>query len=208
MAWAVAFAPLAAFEMVCVANFLKTSLAVAFGIALGLFATWLAVERGHGFGAVTAGPWTGWPNAGGEEADPYGRAVIARTGELPLSLAEGLAFIATSDSAGGRLDRKCVYAFRSPVPQARYWTLSVVDAEGTPIGSTQMRHGFTSSEIVRNGPSAFAIILSQQARAGHWLPLTGEGRFQLMLRLYDTPLSSNASALRAADMPSIERVNC
>jgi hypothetical protein len=80
----------------------------ALGLWLGLAATYYSVERGHDlgfgtglvFGAVKAGPWSGWPKTGTREADPYARALFARNGETPLGVTEGLGFIARSDSDG------------------------------------------------------------------------------------------------------------
>ena len=86
------------------AQLLKMILTVVAGIALGLAATFFTVERGLGFGAVRAGPWTGWPKTGAKDADPYARAVLSRTGELPLGIAEGLTFIARGLQPGTPFD--------------------------------------------------------------------------------------------------------
>ena len=88
-------------------TFIKALVTAAVGIGLGLFGTWLAVERGYGFGAVTAGAWTAWPKSGSNDADPYARAVIARTAEIPLGLAEGLMFVARGDDTGAPFDPAC-----------------------------------------------------------------------------------------------------
>ena len=45
-------------------QFLKILIVTLVGIGLGLAMTFFAVERGMGFGAVKAGPWTGWPRSG------------------------------------------------------------------------------------------------------------------------------------------------
>lgn len=208
------------------ANFFKSLIAVALGVTLGLFATWLAVERGHGYGSVHAGPWTGWPRTGTQEADPYARAVMARTGEVPLGLAEGLTFIAATDSNGERLNPECTYRIASPIPVARYWSITLVSERGALIGGDGERHGITSSELVRNEDGSFAITLARNVHPGNWLAMprslatvTSGGffgfladrrrmRIALMLRLYDTPVSATASALSAKDMPTIERLAC
>jgi hypothetical protein len=72
--------------------FLKGGLAALIGIALGLAVTFVTLERGFGFGAVQAGPWTAWPRVGASDIDPYARAVLSRTGEIPLAAAQGIAF--------------------------------------------------------------------------------------------------------------------
>ena len=35
--------------------------------------------------AISLGPWQAWPNAGTENVDPYSRARLARTGEIPVT---------------------------------------------------------------------------------------------------------------------------
>ena len=189
-------------------NFLKTLVAVTAGIALGLAMTFFAVERGLGFGAVRAGPWTGWPKTGSRDADPYARAVLARTGETPLGIAEGLSFVARTDSSGGLLDPRCEYSVRGPVPPARWWTLTVMSPDGRLIDNPTRVYGFTSAEIVRFASGDFEIVAARAARPGNWLPLTENQPFVLTLRLYDTTMSAAASALDAGSMPSIERRRC
>ena len=188
--------------------FLKSLCMVALGIALGLGATWLAVEHGYGFGAVQAGPWTAWPKTGSTDADPYARAVLSRSGEIPLGAAEGLSFIASSDDSGAALEARCDYVFRSPVPVARYWTLTPVTARGQLFAPPDRRAGFTSAEIVRGVSGAFEIALSRDVRPGNWLPLARSGAFLLMFRVYDTQVSSTSAAVDPRSMPQLVRGAC
>ena len=190
------------------ANFIKSVIVALTGVMLGLAATWLSIEKGHGFGAVRAGPWIGWPRAGSPSADPYARAAISRTGEVPLSLAEGLSFQAHEDSAGQPLQRNCVYTIEPPIPVARYWSLSVSTPDGAALSNDFDRSGITSSEIIRSGSGTFKIVMAQGVQPGNWLPLDSTGPFVLVLRLYDTPVSAATSALRASDMPAIKRGAC
>ena len=189
-------------------NFIKTVLSLVYGVAMGLALTWFAIDRGHGFGAVRAGPWTAWPRAGTAEADPYARAALARSGETPLGLAEGLAFTAAEDSAGRPLDAACVYRLGGGLPQARYWTLTVTDTDGRLTANTAERYGFTSAEILRPASGAFEIWAARGAQPGNWLPLGAPAKFQLVLRLYDSPVSATSAALERASVPVIERGDC
>lgn len=190
-------------------SFLVRALSVLFfGTLLGLGATWAAVWKGFGFGAVVAGPWTAWPRAGLRDADPYARAALSRTGELPLDLTEGLVFFARADSAGDELSPQCRYAISGAVPPARYWTLTVTNADGELVANAARRYGFTSAEILRDERGAFSIGLAATARAGNWLPYAGRTPPMLILRVYDTPVSAAASALGAADLPSIVKEGC
>ena len=189
-------------------NFFKTLVAVVVGLSLGLAMTYLSVERGLGFGAVRAGPWTGWPKTGSRDADPYARAVLSRTGETPLGSAEGLSFIARNDSNGSLLDSACDYVVSSPVPPARWWTLTPLAPDGRLLDNSAHIHGVTSAELVRSVDGDFQITISHAARAGNWLPVTPNKPFLLLLRLYDTTISATASALDNAAMPSITRGQC
>ena len=63
---------------------------VGISLGLGLWSAWLAVRSPSPIDAITLGPWQAWPNAGTEDVDPYSRARLARTGEIPLGSGEGL----------------------------------------------------------------------------------------------------------------------
>jgi hypothetical protein len=178
------------------------------GGLLGLLLTFLAIERGTGVGTVEAGPWTYRPSIGTTEIDPYARAMLARSGELPQGNAEGLSFSARRDSSGAPFDPACDYIVTGNAPRARYWTLSLQSAEGDLVANPAGRYGFTSAEILRSADGGFAIIVSRQARPGNWLPTGNAARFALVLRLYDTELDTRSEPLDAAAMPEITKVRC
>ena len=68
--------------------------------AVGLGATWLTLTRGVAFGSLNIGAWTAWPKSGSVDIDPYARANIARTGELPTGMGDGVAFYAIPTMPG------------------------------------------------------------------------------------------------------------
>jgi len=191
-----------------VQNLLKALMAVALGASLGLAATYFSVAEGLGFGAVRAGPWIAWPKSGSNEADPYARAAVARTGEVPLGLAEGITFIATTDSRGAALSGRCAYLVGGEIPPARYWTLSVHSPNGLLLDNAAKRYSLTSAEIYRQMGEPFQIAVSRSAHAGNWLPISGDEKISLVLRLYDTSVSAATAALDKAAMPSIVRERC
>ena len=123
----------------------KALAAGAIGLALGVAASG-SILADPPFGAVTIGPWRVFAKAGSLEADPYTRAALARSGEIPLALGEGLKLVARVDSAGRLLDRRCLYRVGTRTPAARYWTLSLIDADGFPVEDAAGRYGFRSSE--------------------------------------------------------------
>jgi hypothetical protein len=74
---------------------LFTLLALIIATAVGLGATWMTATRGTDLGTLTIGAWTARPRTGTAEVDPYSRASIARSGELPVGTGDGVAFSAT-----------------------------------------------------------------------------------------------------------------
>ena len=177
----------------------------AFTIAavIGLGATWLALSRGTAFGAIPIGAWTAWPKTGTADVDPYARAGIARSGELPVGSGDGVAFLAAADDAGRALDGRCDVVVSGITPQARFWTITLYDPEGRLIANPLDRQGFTSQEIVRRADGSFEITMAPRARPGNWLPTGGAESYVLVLRLYDTPVGVATRAAREAPMPSI-----
>lgn len=181
---------------------------LAIGAVVGLGGTWLAVERGAGFGAVRVGPWTAFPRNGSTEADPYARAIVARTGSLPLGLGEGLSFTAVRDSAGRPLVGSCTYRVSGRVPPTRLWTLTLETPSGTLVANPAQRYGFTSAELVRDADGRFTIAVSPDVQPGNWLPSATGGRIELVLRLYDTPLSGTSTTIDPSRMPRIDQEGC
>ncbi len=188
--------------------FLASCFTLVLAAALGLGATSLALRHGVAFGALKIGAWTAWPKNGSIEIDPYARAVIARNGELPIGIGDGLAFYARHDDAGDPLDGRCSFAISGMTPAARYWTLTLYDLRGRLVVNTINRHGFTSAGIVRNADGSFAINVAPRARPGNWLPTGGIERFVLVWRLYDTPIGIAMQTTREGPMPAIARRGC
>jgi hypothetical protein len=180
---------------------LLLSLAVA--AAVGLGTTFFALSSGVAFGALTVGPWTAWMKTGTADIDPYARATISRSGQLPTGLGDGVAFYARTDDAGKQLDGRCDVVITGTTPQARFWTVTLYDSEGRLVGNALNRQNFTSQEVIRKLNGEFDIEVAPRARAGNWLPTAGIGRYVLVLRLYDTPIGVATRAGREVTMPSI-----
>ncbi len=176
--------------------------------AVGLGATWLALTKGSAYGGVTIGAWTAWPKNGTPGIDPYARAMVARSGELPIGSGDGVAFYARSDDSGRELDGRCDAVLSGTTPQARYWSMTLYDPEGRLVANSMQRYGFTSQEIVRRADGSFEITVGPRARPGNWLPTGGVERYVLALRLYDTPIGMATRTGRDAPMPSITQKAC
>jgi len=169
---------------------------------IGFATAWYAVDRGVVFGTVTVGAWKAWPLEGSANADPYSLAMLARSGEIPLGGGEGIAFTATTDSRGNPLSGHCTYAVDGQTPPARLWTLTAYDALGHLMPNAAGRTGFLSREILRRPDGDFVITLAGDVAPGNWLPIAPVDRFKLVLRLYDTPLTTG-SQLAGVTMPRI-----
>lgn len=182
----------------------------AFAVAavFGLGATQYALTRGTAFGAVQIGAWTAWPKIGTVDIDPYARAAIARSGELPVGSGDGVAFVAARDDAGRPLDGRCVVTISGTTPAARFWTATLYDVEGRLVPNAADRYGFTSQEIMRKTDGSFEIVISPRARPGNWLPTGGIDRYIIALRLYDTPVGVATRSAKDAPMPSVSEGAC
>jgi hypothetical protein len=183
-----------------------TLVTLAAGLAGGLALTSGLLDAAQAPGTARLGAWSMWPRAGAPDADPYTRALFAKRGEIAMAPAEGLALHAQKDSAGGELTARCAYRLTGRMPAARAWTLTVYRTDGALAETAAGRHGLTSAEVVGGGEEAIAI--ASEPSPGNWLPLPAQGRFHLLLRLYDTPLSAVAAALDPERLPRIERAEC
>lgn len=181
---------------------LFTTLAVA--LALGLGSAWYMVEAPRI--GIEVGRWRAVPSVTAESADPYTRARVARSGEIPMGAGEGLVFVADRDESGAGLAGSCIYRIVGETPTSRLWTLSVVDGSGALPATVTGRTHLTSREILRDVSGHFEITVSATARAGNWLPSPASGPESLVLRLYDTPVALSPGAETA--MPRIEREGC
>ena len=182
--------------------------ALAIAAVIGLGSTWAALSRGVAFGSISIGAWTAWPKTGTRDIDPYARATIARTGELPVGSGDGVAFLARSDDSGRPLDGRCDVIVSGSTPQARYWTITLYDPQGRLVANSLDRQGFTSQEIVRRSDGSFEVVIAPRARPGNWLPTGGIERYLLLLRLYDSPIGVATRAAREAPMPAIAAKSC
>jgi len=182
--------------------------ALAVAAVVGLGATYLALTRGAAFGALSIGSWTAWPKTGTVDAEPYARATIARTGQLPIALGDGVSFTAQADDSSKLLDGRCDVVLSGITPAARFWTLTLYNTDGELVANSVNRYGFSSQEIVRRADGSFEIVVGPRANSGNWLPTGGVERYALVLRFYDTAVGVSTKAGREVPMPSISTRSC
>ncbi len=189
-------------------SFIDAFIVIVIGLALGGFTANYSIQRSHGIGAINIGQWSAWPFVGGSDVDPYTSAKVAADGTIPLGAAEGLAFEAVTDDDGKPLRANCSYLLSGSTPPARLWTLSAYDKKGEygkpTAAGVSAKH---SGNMVRFPDGTFTISISNYPKSGNWLSLQGDEEFKLILRLYDTPITSS-SGLIDPIMPTIRRQEC
>ena len=154
------------------------------------------------------GAWTAWPKTGTADTDPYAQAAIARIGRLPIALGDGVAFLARADDNGRSLDGRCDVELTGVTPAARFWTLTLYDADGELVANSVNRYGFTSQEILRRADGSFQITIAPRASPGNWLPTGGVERYVLVLRFYDTSVGISTKEGREVPMPALSVRSC
>lgn len=188
--------------------FFEALYVILIGLGLGGGLAMVSIQDNHGFSSLTIGSWTAWPQAGSVAADPYTRAKVAANAEVPLGAAEGIAFHARRDSENRPLERRCSYRLTGTTPPARVWTLAAHTPSGeglkTEIGQPA---SLVSRSLLRRDDGQLEITVGPQAMAGNWLPLSGSGPYTLILRLYDTQITTSRSLLQP-DMPLVQRMAC
>ena len=181
-------------------------LGLAFG--LGIYSAWAVTGQFAGFGALTLGQWTSYPQAGTADADPYARAWAARAGTLALGRVEGLTFRASRDSDGARLAGTCSYVLSGQIPSNRLWTLRIEDETRNPLPVGGNRpsqvHG---RAVLRAADGSVSITVSDRIAPNNWLYLDHEGPVHLVLTLYDTTIATS-TGLRDVTMPIIRNAGC
>lgn len=180
---------------------------VASAVALGLWSAWLAVRSPAPIDTIELGAWQAWPNAGTADADPYSRARLARTGEIPLGSGEGLTLLALNDDSGEPLRQACDYRIVGQTPPARLWTVALEDPDGRIIKDAGGASALGSDTLLRAPDGSFEIVLSARPQTGNWISTKNAARFRVVVRLYDTT-ARTGTALTTLFMPRIARDHC
>src|SRR4030081_3514456 len=170
--------------------------------------TWMTAPRGTDLGTLTIAGCAARPKPGTADVDPYSRALIARSGELPVGTGDGVAFSAVTDDNNRALDGRSDVVVNRVKQGGRFGTLTLYDTKGLLVANSLQRYGFTSQEVIRGADGYFEVRMASRSRAGNWLPTGGIERYALVLRLYDTPVGVATRTQRDAPMPSIATVGC
>lgn len=189
---------------------LIADLLFVFGLALllGLGLTHWATNTDAPFGTVAIGPWRAHTGVGTPSVDAYALANLARRGELPLAIGDGLMFRAEVDDEEKPLNGRCLYEVEGLVPSARVWTLSLYDKAGQVLANPAERYAFTDTEAGRSPTGNIRILVAPKVQPGDWLPSQLNKDFVLALRLYDTTASTLTERAGGVELPRITRGAC
>lgn len=189
-------------------SLINITIVLSIGLIVGGLSANFALKKSHGIGAVNTGPWSAWPFVGGAEVDPYTSAKATADGTIPLGAAEGLAFEAISDQEGAALQKTCRYEISGNTSATRMWTLSAYNLDGSLIINEEaVVSAIYSGKIVRYPDSSFTVKIGPSPQSGNWIATTGKGKFKLVLRLYDTPITSNSGVIDP-QMPRVKMIGC
>lgn len=182
----------------------------ALALVIGLGTAWYMVDTGSALSTRRIGVWSVWHGAGAPKADPYTRAHLARSSELPITSERALYYLATQDGAGDPLVSGCEYIIGGPPMNAAWWSIAVYDSAGRLIANKADRHAFSSREMVRRVDGSYRVVLARNARPGNWLPTGDAKRLQIVLRLFAPRGAAGSidSSVVERQLPEIAKRDC
>ena len=180
---------------------------ITVSVGLGIGSAYFAVNHADSLEQFRVGAWQAWPNSVGPDANPYTIADQARKGSVPMGSGEGLEFVAISDDDGTPLDGACQYRIRGSHLPARLWSLSILTDQGKLVDNPSLRYSFHSRNIAWLSGQQFEIMTGPDVMGGNWLKTEPIGSFRLILRLYQTPLTSGVG-IGEINLPKIAWVSC
>lgn len=187
---------------------LRYSLAIILGIALGLGGAWALTNRGLAGGQIVNGPWQTSLGYGVKATDPLTRAAVARSGLLALPATETVYWQATQDSEGRALDGACTYALTGTALDARWWSVTLYDTKGYLMANAAQIWSVNGATVPMDAQGKWQVIIAPDRPAsGGWLPSARHQGFHLTLRMYN-PGKAFMAAPTKASLPNIARVDC
>lgn len=181
-------------------------LVIALGFSAGAFGTYHALDSAAATASLRhdIGPWQTMKERAGF-TDAFYIAQIAKIGPFPNPPSEALYFLAHEDSSGAPLMASKTYRICGQPLPARFWSIAAYDAAGTFFANDAHRSSYTNGNVVMDAAAHFCITFGPTQISGNWLPSTGDGKAQLLLRLYQ-PTAEIGSALTVQSVPSIVEV--
>lgn len=179
---------------------------IALGFSAGAFGAYRYLDSAAATAALRhdIGPWQTMKERAGF-TDAFYIAQIAKIGPFPNPPSEALYLLAHNDSSGAPLMANKTYQVCGQPLPARFWSITAYDAAGSFFANDARRSSYTNDNVLMSAPTRFCITVGPSQSAGNWLPTNGDGKAQLLLRLYQ-PAPDIWSALTVQAVPSITEV--
>ncbi len=170
------------------------------GAAIGVASAHYMAQPSNPLVNERHGQWYAWPASGDPRSSPYSQAQFLLDGHLPESFTEVTTLYRSHDDNGGRISQSCVYLVSMKRPDARRWTLSLVDQDGTASSLV------TQDDVISIGGNV-DVRLAGVPQPGNWLAFAGRDPDRLVLRLYDGEDRASWAEIDAG-LPRVSRESC
>lgn len=190
--------------MIPLKRFAFIFLAIVIGIGVGVYRI-ADVEHSRAF--FTNGCWKGSKNL------PLGQdnlltAQVTAFALFALPGTEAIYLVANKDEKTERLTSENDYIIEGNINQiqAKYWSITAYGTDLYLIPNKANRYAFNNSNLKTDSAGNFTIHLSQEPKAGNWLPTPRHAKFNLVLRIYRGE-SNFLSGLEKTSLPTIKHTS-
>ena len=192
--------------MTSITRIASAVIVIALGFSAGAFGAYRYLDSATATAALRRdiGPWQTMKERAGF-TDALYIAQIAKIGPFPNPPGEAIYFLAREDSSGAPLMTSKTYRVCGQPLPARFWSIAAYDAAGTFFANDAHRSSYTNGNVGMDAPNHFCITVGPAQSAENWLPTNGDGKAQLLLRLYQ-PAPDIWSVLTVQAVPSITEV--
>lgn len=198
--------------------FFRLVIFAVLGVLVGaLTALWFGglIPGGPRIGnAIEIDNWRSDWSIGSESADSYVRARVARNGLMGLRKEEAVYFLTTEDVDGNRLSDACTYRISGGALPARWWSITLYDADNRLPMNVDGRLSFDQTQaedIFEDASRAWEVQVSATPPEEIGMPGISSregGEFDLTLRLYQPSDALLANPEATLVPPQIERLTC
>lgn len=178
------------------------------GLLVGGWSAWWVSGQARWIGGVSVDQWRTNTMIGASDAGPYVRATTARLGLMALNRKEAVYYLRWRDNEGSRFRESCRYTVSVPPLPARWWSITLYDAQQYLARNDDSAHSVGSWDWPRVEDRPIQFEMGPRSRPDQfWLSTRNAGHFSLVLRLYhpESNLIEHPGDLPA---PTIERLGC